>query len=90
MEQDKDWADVPKWARALSRSRFMRAWAEARSKKIGPQHCDRCGQALGARIYLLVKTRFLFWTGDTTTLCQPCGEQHMAQLRQTGVLPPRA
>jgi hypothetical protein len=88
MEPEPSWESVPWWLRVLSSNRFVRARAEARRREIGPQHCDRCGQLLGEKMYLLVKTRWLFWTQSQTRLCPQCQAQHMEQLRQAGVLPP--
>ena len=86
MEHD----EVPKWIRVLFGNRFVRAVSQARMRKAGLQHCDRCGQELGDRSYLLVKARFIFWTESVTCLCPECFKSEAIRLRQTGALPPQA
>lgn len=86
---------VPKWMRVCADIRirvtkaipFLHARAEAQRQKIGPQPCDRCGQLLGERMYLLNKTRWLFWTEESTKLCPSCFEQEIERLKQAGMLP---
>jgi hypothetical protein len=86
MEQD----DIPNWVKALSRTPLVRAYVRRMSKNWGPHYCDRCSQLLGDRSYLIVKTRFFFWTEQVTSLCPQCHEREMTRLQQSGALPPQA
>ena len=73
-----------------NRNSLWRTWIKARQKQAEPQHCDQCSSLIGEKLYLVCTTRFLFWTQETSRLCPQCYEQYIAQLRQTGVIPPHA
>jgi hypothetical protein len=89
------WESAPRSLRLWTNARvrvtkavpFLYARAEARHKKIGPQHCDKCGQLLGERMYLVQQRSWLFRTEESTKLCPPCMEQEMERLKQAGLLP---